>query len=124
MIGTKRRFFMKSVKLEDAPRFERVKGAEMAFIGDGERMTLIRILADPGAIFEDHAHHHEQVGTCIEGGGTLTSGGKTIEVKPGVTWVIPPNEVHNFVAMYGKHSIIYEVWSPPREDYRKWAKIV
>jgi len=115
---------MKSTRVEDAPRFEPVKGAGMALIGEGEKMTLVRILIQPGAVFPDHAHPNEQIGTCIEGKGVLTSGGTALEVGPGITWAIPENEVHKFEATGDKLVVIYEVWSPPREDYRKLAKVV
>ena len=95
----------------------------MELLGDGERMTLVRIIAKPGAVFPDHSHEHEQIGTCLEGGGVLSSGGKDLEMKSGDSWVVPPNEVHKFVTG-GVTTIIYESWSPPREDYRKLAKII
>lgn len=65
-----------------------------------------------------------RAGTCMEGKGVLTSGGEALKVEPGVTWCIPGGEVHNFVATGDDPVIIHEVWSPPREDYRKLAKIV
>ena len=112
---------MKSTRVNDAPRFEPVEGAEMALIGDGEKMTLVRILIQPGAVFPDHAHPNEQIGTCVEGGGVLTSGGEDLEVAPGVAWSIPSDELHKFVATADTPTVIYEAWSPPREDYRKLA---
>jgi len=115
---------MKSTRTDNAPHFKPVKGAEMALIGDGENMTLVRIVAQPGAVFPDHSHPNEQIGTCIEGKGVLTSGGEALEVEPGVTWFIPGGEVHKFVATGDEPVIIHEVWSPPREDYLKLAKIV
>ena len=115
---------MKSTRTEDAPRFEPVKGAEMTLIGDGKKMTLVRIVVQPGAVFPDHLHPNEQIGTCIEGNGVLTSGGKALEVEPGVTWTIPGDEVHKFVATGDEPVVIHEAWSPLREDYRKLAKIV
>ncbi len=113
---------MKSLRNSDAPRFEPVKGAEMALIGDGERMTLTRIYIKPGAVFPDHSHPNEQIGTCIEGKGVLISGGKSLNVEAGVTWTIPADEEHRFEAMGDHPVIIYEAWSPPREDYRALAK--
>lgn len=95
----------------------------MDLVGDGERMTLVRITAQPGATFPDHSHKHEQIGTCLEGGGVLSSGGKDLAVTPGHSWVVPPNEIHKFVTG-DETTIIYESWSPPREDYRKLAKII
>ncbi len=114
---------MKSTSIGKAPKFNPVEGATMDLVGDGERMTLVRIKALPGAVFTDHSHDHEQIGTCMEGGGVLSSGGKDLEVKPGHSWVVPSNEIHNFVTG-DEITIIYESWSPPREDYRKLAKII
>lgn len=115
---------MKSTRAEGAPRFEPVEGAEMAIIGDGKRMTLTRIYIRPGAIFPEHSHPNEQIGTCVDGKGTLTSGGRTIDVEAGVAWTIPMNETHRFEAKGDRPVIIFEAWSPPREDYRARAKIV
>jgi quercetin dioxygenase-like cupin family protein len=115
---------MKSTRTEDAPRFEPVKGAEMTLIGDGKKMTLVKIVVQPGAVFPDHSHPNEQIGTCIEGKGVLTSGGEALDVEPGVTWCIPGGEVHKFVVTGDEPVVIHEAWSPPREDYRKLAKIV
>ena len=42
----------------------------MDLLGDGERMTLVRIYAQPEAVFPDHSHPNEQIGICIEGGGS------------------------------------------------------
>ena len=114
---------MKSTSIGDAPKFNPVEGAMMELVGDGMRMTLVRITAQPGATFPDHSHDHEQIGTCFEGGGVLSSGGKDMEVKPGHSWVVPPNEIHKFVTG-DETTTIYESWSPPREDYRKLAKII
>ncbi len=115
---------MKHLKLEEAPRLEPVKGARMALIGDGERITLIRMEIQQGAIVPDHAHPNEQIGTCIEGMGTLTSGGESLKVEPGVTWAIPADEPHRFEADRGSMVVIIEAWSPPREDYRAMARPV
>jgi quercetin dioxygenase-like cupin family protein len=114
---------VKSLKVEEAPKFEPVDGAEMALIGDGKRMTLTRIYIQPGAVFPDHSHPNEQIGTCMEGEGVLTSGGESLEVAAGMAWVIPAGEEHRFEATGSKPVVIYEAWSPPREDYRKAAKI-
>ena len=111
---------MKSIRVEKAPKFEPVAGAKMNLIGDGVNMTLTRIYIEPGTIFPDHSHPNEQIGTCVEGKGVLTSGGDELEVEPGVAWTIPAGESHMFEAR-DKPVVIYEAWSPPREDYRKLA---
>lgn len=113
---------MRSTRFEVASRFKPLKGVEMAIIGSGEKMTLIRMSIQPGAFFPEHSHHNEQIGTCLHGEGELVSGGESVRVEPGVSWTIPSNELHSFVAKGDETVIIYEVWSPPREDYISMAK--
>ena len=113
---------MKHLKLEEAPRFEPVKDVHMALIGDGERMTMIRMEIQPGVIIPDHAHPNEQIGTCIEGKGILTSGGESVKVEPGVTWAIPADEPHRFESDKNSMAVLVEAWNPPREDYRAMAR--
>ena len=115
---------MKITKLKKAPEIEPAEGVKMAIIGDGEKMTFVRIEAHPGSEIPDHSHPNEQIGTCVDGEGILVSGGETLEMKPGVAWAIPPGEVHRFKPVGDKPCIIHEVFSPPREDYRKMAKLV
>ena len=113
---------MDSVRIEAALRLSPLKGVEMVILGSGEKITLIKIILQPGAFFPKHNHPNEQMGTCLEGEGELKSNKKTIKVEPGVSWVIPANEVHSFIAKGRFPVIIYEAWSPPREDYLKMAR--
>jgi quercetin dioxygenase-like cupin family protein len=113
---------MKYLKNDKAPQFEPVKGVEMYLIGDGDNLTLIKMYIKPGSVFPNHSHPNEQVGTCMAGEAVLTSGGVPIDVRPGVTWTIPPGEEHSLVAGGDTDIVIYEAWSPPREDYRALAK--
>ena len=115
---------MKSIKIDEALRLEPAEGIEIALIGDGAKMTLARIYLRPGtrSILPDHTHPNEQIGTCIEGKGILVSGGVTLEVEPGVSWTIPAGEIHSFKPSGEDRIILYEAWSPPREDYKALAK--
>lgn len=113
---------MKSTRIDEAPSLKPIKGAEMAILGSGDNMTLIRITAQPGATFPEHSHPNEQIGTCLKGEGELTSGGKSIKVELGMSWTIPANEPHSFVAKGDVPVLIHEAWSPPREDYLSMAK--
>jgi len=112
---------MKSTRVEDAPRLSPLKGVEMVILGSGEKMTFIKIVVQPGSGLPEHSHLNEQIGACLEGKGELKSGGETIKVEPGVSWSIPSNEVHSFIAKGDSPVVIYEVWSPPRTDYLAMA---
>lgn len=113
---------MKSTRIDKALTLSPLEGVEMAILGSGDNMTLIRITVQPGARFPEHSHPNEQIGTCLKGEGELISGGKSIKVEPGVSWTIPADEPHSFVAKGSLPAIIHEAWSPPREDYLSMAK--
>lgn len=115
---------MKYNKIDDAPRFNPSEGIEIAIMGDGENVTVTRITFTPGprVVLSEHSHHNEQIGTCIEGKATLVSGGVTLNVEPGMTWTIPPNEVHRFEPKGEDRTVILAAFSPPREDYKARAQ--
>ncbi len=113
---------MRSRILEEAPKLAPVEGVDMAILGSGERLTLIRIVVEPGAVVPMHSHPNEQIGTCVEGEGELTSGGAVVKARPGASWAIPGGEPHEFVAKGSRPVVIVEAWSPPREDYLAMAK--
>lgn len=118
---------MKSTRVEKAPRFEPSEGINLSIVGDGEKMTLLRVYIKPDAperVIPEHSHPNEQIGICIEGKGVLKSGGETLKVEPGVSWTIPSGETHSLEAKGDQPVLIYEAFSPPREDYRSRVKMV
>lgn len=112
---------MRSYNLASAPQLEPVEGVEMSILGSGEKMTLVRMVIKPKAIFPKHKHINEQIGICLEGYGELISNGNRLKVEPGVSWCIPGNEPHSFING-DRTTVIIEGWSPPREDYVSMAK--
>lgn len=113
---------MKSRNVDSAPRLKPADGVEIILIGDGMRLTLAKITCRPGSLIQDHSHPNEQSGTCIEGEGILTSGGKPLKVVPGVAWTILGDEVHSFKVTGKSNAVIIEAFSPPREDYKAMAR--
>jgi len=103
-------------QVDEAPGFHLIEGVYLRLLANGGRITFVRFDIEPGAVVPLHSHPNEQSGVCVEGGGTLTSGGHSIEVKAGMAWVIPGGEEHGFTAG-PKGAVIYEAFSPPREDY-------
>jgi quercetin dioxygenase-like cupin family protein len=113
---------MRSSKLETAPALSPLKGVEMAILGSGEKATFLRITVQPGSTISEHSHHNEQIGTCLEGKGKLVSGGEALQVSPGISWTIFADEPHSFTAEGKQPVVLYEAFSPPREDYLAMAK--
>jgi quercetin dioxygenase-like cupin family protein len=113
---------MKIVKLEGAPALETVRGRHGLILQSGEKIMMMVLTVEPGIPTPPHSHPHEQVGYLIEGRGVLLSGGKSVEIEAGTSFLIPPYESHNFNALGNKPAKIIDVFSPPREDYLEKAK--
>jgi quercetin dioxygenase-like cupin family protein len=108
---------LKIVKLEEAPTLETIKGRHGVILQSGQKIMMMMLTVQPGIPAPPHSHPHEQVGYLIEGRGVLFSGGESVEIEAGTSFLIPPNESHNFNATGEKPAIIIDVFSPPRKDY-------
>ena len=113
---------LKIVKLEQAPSLGTVKGRHGLILQSGERIMMMVLTVKPGIPTPPHSHPHEQIGYLIEGRGVLFSGGESVEIEAGTSFLIPPNESHNFNAIGDSPAIIIDVFSPPRKDYLEKAK--
>jgi quercetin dioxygenase-like cupin family protein len=113
---------LKIVKLDEAQSLETVKGRHGVILQSGEKVMMMILTVEPGVPTPPHSHPHEQIGYLLEGRGVLFSGGESKEIKAGTSFLIPPNESHNFNAVGEKPAIIIDVFSPPRQDYLKKAK--
>ena len=113
---------LKIVKLDEAPSLETVKGRHGAILQSGEKVMMMILTVEPGIPTPPHSHPHEQIGYLLEGQGILFSRGESKEIRAGTSFLIPPNESHNFNAIGNKPAIIIDVFSPPRQDYLEKAK--
>ena len=104
----------------DLPGVEMLPGVTRRAVWlEGVMMTFFEF--EPGSTVPEHSHPHEQIGTCLEGKGVMTSAGEACNIVKGSTWTIPGEEEHMFEAL-DEPVLVLEVWSPPREDYRKLAE--
>jgi quercetin dioxygenase-like cupin family protein len=113
---------MKTNSVDKAPRMSPAKGVEIIILGSSEKVMLTYIIAQPGAVVPEHKHPHDQIGTCVQGEGVLTSGGKKFKTIPGASWCIPGGESHDWVNTSKEKTILIETFAPPREDYLSKAK--
>jgi quercetin dioxygenase-like cupin family protein len=113
---------LRIVKREEAPSLETVKGRHGVILQSGKNVMMMLLTVEPGIPTPPHSHPHEQIGYLVEGHGILFAGGKSVEIEAGTSFLIPPNESHNFNASGNKPAIIIDVFSPPREDYLEKAK--
>jgi len=84
---------------------------------EGERITLVVIELEPGAVVAEHRHENEQLGVLIEGTLRFSVGEETRSLAPGATWRISANVPHSVVAG-PDGAVAVEVFSPVRADWR------
>ena len=83
---------------------------------DGEKMMLCEIYMAEGAIVPMHTHPHEQTGYLVSGRVTFKIGEDKQDLAPGDCWMIAGDVPHEAIAR--EASVLIDVFSPPREDFR------
>lgn len=84
----------------------------------GEQTLMSEFLLSKDALLPDHNHPYEQTGYLISGSMTLCIAGKKHDVLPGDNWMISKNVRHRAEVL--EDSVALEIFSPPRDDYRKY----
>ena len=86
------------------------------FAGDEAMLSVVAF--EPHAEGTLHSHPEEQWGVMLEGDGIRTQGGEDIPVKAGDFWRTPGGVPHTLKAGANGARVL-DVFSPPREEYRK-----
>ena len=84
----------------------------------GEQAMLSVVSFEPNAEGTLHSHPEEQWGVMLAGDGIRTQGGEQIPVKAGDFWRTPGNVEHTLKAGPDGAKVL-DVFSPPRDEYRK-----
>ena len=81
-----------------------------------KEMMLSMVEFKPGAVVEEHAHPHEQVGVMIAGEATFYVGDEQRLMKPGDMYRIPGGVKHRVVATDAGAQAL-DIFHPIRDDY-------
>jgi quercetin dioxygenase-like cupin family protein len=84
----------------------------------GECMLLSEFRMKKGSRLPRHAHPQEQTGRLMAGRILLSIGGEQREMAPGDCWSVPAGVEHGAEIL--EDSAAIEVFSPVREDYKKY----
>ena len=95
---------------------EMLPGVVRRTLSDGERMMLIEVTIENGAVVPLHSHPHEQVGYLVSGRLLFELGDEKRELSPGDSWLVPSNVPHQVTAL--ESSVAIDIFAPPREEYR------
>ena len=104
------------VHRSSAAPVEMLPGVVRRTLSEGERMMLIEVTLDQGAVVPLHTHPHEQIGYLASGRLLWELGDERRELAAGDSWLVPPNVPHQVTAL--EPSVAIDVFSPPREEYR------
>ena len=86
------------------------------FPGDQAMISIVRI--GPNQQGSSHSHPQEQWGFLFRGTGVRTQGGVDTAVSEGDFWRTPGGVEHTFRAG-PDGAAVYDVFAPPRDEYKK-----
>lgn len=86
------------------------------FVGDQAMLSVVTI--EPNAEGQVHSHPQEQWGVLLEGDAVRIQDGEEIAVKAGDFWRTPGGVPHGLRAG-PQGARVLDIFSPPRDEYRK-----
>lgn len=93
------------------------KGVKRKIMGYDDKIMLVNVHFETGAIGILHEHYHSQVTYVASGKFELTIGDETKLLKEGDSFYVPPHVVHGAVCI--ESGLLIDVFSPMREDFMK-----
>lgn len=91
------------------------QGLKRKIMGYDDKIMLVKVHFEVGAVGVMHEHYHSQVTYVESGEYKLTIGGVTKTVKGGDSFYIPPHVMHGVICT--KAGVLIDVFSPIREDF-------
>ncbi|HID86903.1 MAG TPA: cupin domain-containing protein [Anaerolineae bacterium] len=95
---------------------EMVPGVWRRTLAYGERVMIVQVTLEEGAVVPAHNHPHEQVGYVVEGELEMTIAGETHRLQAGDSYLAPANVEHS--ARAARRTVVIDAFAPPREDYK------
>lgn len=89
-----------------------------ANIFPGEKVMLSVVRMEPNSVGTVHSHPEEQWGVLLEGKCTRIQAGEEVEANAGDFWYTPGGVEHT-VRTGASSALILDIFSPPRDEYRK-----
>ncbi len=105
-------------KPSDSGYFKAIEGIDVRTLVYGENTLMSEFKMAAGSKLPLHSHPSEQTGYLVSGRIILYIADIAHEMKKGFSWCIPPDVIHH--AEIIEDSIAVEVFSPVREDYKKY----
>ena len=104
----------------DNGQVEMLPGIFRRTMGTTDEAMLCEFFLKRDAVVPDHSHLNDQVGNVVFGRMELVIGTETYICQPGDSYAIPGGIMHRARALVD--SLVIDVFSPPRDDYRTEAR--
>lgn len=105
---------------DDVEQIEMLNGIHRRTMATTDEAMLCQFFFEADILVPRHNHMNDQVGYVVSGQVEMTIGEKVRILNPGDTYAIPGGVYHSAKAIVD--SIVIDVFSPPREDYRTEAR--
>jgi quercetin dioxygenase-like cupin family protein len=105
---------------EDTEQIEMLAGVHRRTMATTDEAMICQFLLEANSVVPRHNHMNDQVGYVVYGQVEFKIGEEVRVLKPGDTYAIPGGIYHSVKAIV--ESIVIDVFSPPREDYRTEAR--
>lgn len=90
-------------------------GLKRKIMGFDDKIMLVKVDFQEGAVGQLHEHHHSQVTYVESGEFEMTIGEEVKTLKGGDSFYIPPHVMHGCVCR--SPGVLIDVFSPAREDF-------
>ena len=90
-------------------------GLRRQIMGYDDKIMLVKVDFQPGAVGQLHEHHHSQVTYVESGAFEMTIGDEVRTIRGGDSYYIPPHVMHGCVCK--EAGVLIDVFSPVREDF-------
>ena len=105
------------VKAANVEPVEMVPGVWRRTLSWGERLMVVQVTLEEGAVVPAHRHPHEQITYIIEGKLSMEVEGQTCVLQAGDSLLFPSEVAHGATAL--KRTLVIDTFSPPREEYKQ-----
>lgn len=105
---------------QDVEQIEMLAGVRRRTMATTDEAMLCQFQINEGSIVPFHHHMNDQVGYVISGKVKMTIGDSVRIMVAGDSYAIPGGIQHSATALVD--SVVIDVFSPPREDYRTEAR--
>lgn len=90
-------------------------GIRRQLLTHDERMMMVRVAFEAGAVGAPHSHPHIQCSLVETGTFDVTIAGVTTRLSAGSSFLVPGGAVHGCVAI--EDGALVDVFTPPRADF-------